>query len=203
MKIKMIDTAGGHYAIILKTKKKQDSNILYLEDKDLGVLFLEDKEGDLCSFKTVRKVHKVNCHKRKEQLIAAYRNTGWMSPELLNVIHCVVNDCKVCQKFGKSVARPRVFLSKSTSFNKIVTLDLKEFGSKCMLWMIDYFTRFIQEKLISNKKEDMIINTLTDSWCMNIGFPSHGFFAEEGSEFSNINLDELTSKLGLSVKFGP
>ena len=56
MRIKMIDTAGGHYAVILETKKRQDSKILYLEGTDLGVLFLEDEVGDLCSFKAVRKV---------------------------------------------------------------------------------------------------------------------------------------------------
>ena len=37
---------------------------------------------------------------------------------------------------------------------------------------------------------------------MNVSFPSHGFFADNGSEFLNIKLDELISKLGLSVKFG-
>ena len=59
-RIKMIDTAGGPYAVILETKKRQDSNILYLEDTDLIVFSLEDEEGDLCSFKVVRKVNKVN-----------------------------------------------------------------------------------------------------------------------------------------------
>ena len=29
------------------------------------------------------------------------------------------------------------------------------------------------------------------------------FFADNAGEFSNIKLDELTSKLGLTVKFGP
>ena len=77
--IKMIDTKGGHYGIILETRKK--NNVLYLEDAlgdNLGVLFLEDKKDKLCSFKAVRKVHEVNRHKQKEQLIAAYRITGWM-----------------------------------------------------------------------------------------------------------------------------
>ena len=124
-----------------------------------------------------------------------------MSPELVTVINRVVNDCKVCQKFEKSIARPRVTLPKSTSFNEIVTLDLKEFGSKYVLWMVDSFTRFIQGKLISNKKAETIIDALTDSWCMNVGFPTHGFFADNGKEFANVKLDELTSKLGLTVKF--
>ena len=38
---------------------------------------------------------------------------------------------------------------------------------------------------------------------MNMGFPSQEFFADNGGEFANIKLDELTSKLGLTVKFGP
>lgn len=88
---KTIDTIGGHYAIILETKRKQDSSS--------GVQFLKDTEGDLCSFKAVSKVHKVNQHKKKDQLVAAYRNAGRMSPELVNTINCVVNNCKVYQKF--------------------------------------------------------------------------------------------------------
>ena len=38
---------------------------------------------------------------------------------------------------------------------------------------------------------------------MSIGFPSHEFFSDNGEKFSNIKLYELTSKLGLTVKFGP
>ena len=68
--------------------------------------------------------------------------------------------------------------------------------------MIDPFTRFIRRKLISNKKADTIITALMDSWCMNVGFPSQGFFADNGGKFANIKLDELTSKLGLTVRFG-
>ena len=63
-------------------------------------------------------------------------------------------------------------MPKLTSFNEIVTLELKEFGLKYILWMVDSFKRFIQGKLIPNKKADTILATLTDSWCMNVGFPT-------------------------------
>ena len=105
---------------------------------------MEDTEGDLCSYRSVRKVIEVNHHKGKEQLMAAYRNADWMSRELSNIIDPLVNDCKICQKFQRSVVRPRVSLPELTSFNEIVTLDLKEFGKKYIVWMIDTFTRFIQ-----------------------------------------------------------
>ena len=78
--------------------------------------------------------------------MTTYRNAGWMSSELANIIDRVVNDCKVCQKFQKSVARPRVTLPKASSFNEVVTLDLKDFGNKYVLQMIDSFSRFIIEK---------------------------------------------------------
>ena len=101
----MEDTTGGHFGIVLETRKKKNTN-LFLVEEGSGILFMEDKEGDLCSFRAVRKVHEVNRHKGKEQLLSAYRNAGWMSPGLANIIDLVVNDCKVCQKFQKSVARP-------------------------------------------------------------------------------------------------
>ena len=118
----------------------------------MGVLFLEDKAEELCSLKPVRQVHKVNRHKQKDQLLACYRNAGWLSPELRDTITRVIQDCKICQKFSKSVMRPKIALPKSSSFNEVVTLDLKEFGAKYILWMIDLFTRFIQQNLITNKK---------------------------------------------------
>ena len=55
----MEDTASGYYGIVLKTKKKKNTN-MFLVEEDIGILFMEDKEGDLCSFKAVRKVHEVN-----------------------------------------------------------------------------------------------------------------------------------------------
>ena len=200
--LKMEDTAGGHYGIVLETRNNKEGD-LPLGEEDVGILFMEDKKGELCSFNAVKKVHELNRHKGKEQLLQGYRNAEWMSPEIVNTIERVVNDCKACQKFQKSVARPRVTLPKASSFNEVVTLDLKEFGNKYVLWMIDSFSRFMVGKMISNKKADTIIQAIIDSWCIIVGFPSHGFFADNGGEFSNIKLDELTSKLGLTVKFGP
>ena len=42
-----------------------------------------------------------------------------------------------------------------------------------------------------------------DCWCMNIGFLVGGFFADNGREFANVKMDEMASKLGILIKFGP
>ena len=38
---------------------------------------------------------------------------------------------------------------------------------------------------------------------MNLGFPTSGFFLQTMEEFANVKLDELASKLGIMVRFGP
>merc|ERR1711873_44739 len=92
------------------------------------------KEGErLDTFKAIRKVHEVTNHKSAEQLIISYRNGGIIGPETVRTIRQVVKDCKICQKFGRSMVRPKVALPRVTSFNEIVTLDLKQFGNKYVL----------------------------------------------------------------------
>ena len=119
-------------------------------------------------------MHNVNNHKKKHQLASAYRNDGWINPDLMNIINHVINDCKFYQKFAKSVCRPRISHPKATSFNEVVMLDIKEFGSKYVLQIIDIFTRFMQGVLISTKKLENIINSIYTTWnmkdCIPIGW---------------------------------
>ena len=88
MKVRMIDTNGGHYGVILETRARPVTNVDFVENvsEDIPILFLEDEKENLCSFRAIRKVHEINPHKSKEQLITAYNNAGWMSPELLSII---------------------------------------------------------------------------------------------------------------------
>ena len=67
--MKMVDTHGIHYAIVLETRQVPDSNVLFVEDEsqDVLILLLDDKQGDLCSLKAVRKVQKIYRHKGKDQ----------------------------------------------------------------------------------------------------------------------------------------
>ena len=93
-------------------------------------MYLEDRKEDLTTFASIKKLHEVNNHKGADQLVSAYSRARWMSPKVCNVIKRFVKDCKVFQKFSKSVSQPIVMLSKASSFNKIITMDLKFFGLK-------------------------------------------------------------------------
>ena len=80
---------------------------------------------------------------------------------------------------------------------------MKQFGNKYVLWCIDAFTRFVQGKLLNNKKAETIVNAINESWNLAFGIPGTGYYADNGTEFKNIKMDELVSKLGISISYGP
>ena len=129
---RMIDTGGNHVGIELERAKNGED-----------ILYTKGKEEELDTFKAIRRVHEVTNHKSVDQLIIAYRNAGLMGPGTVKTIKNVVRDCKVCQKFGRSMVKPKIALPKAGSFNEIVTLYLKQFGRKYVLWCVDAFTRFV------------------------------------------------------------
>ena len=87
----------------------------------------------MSDFRAIKKVHEANNHRSTDQLINAYSKAGWMTPKILEQIIRVVKDCRICSKFAKSVSRPKVTFQKSSSLNKVVTMDLKSFGSNYVL----------------------------------------------------------------------
>ena len=138
-------------------------------------MYLNEKKEDLTTYTAIRKLHEVNNYKGEHQLLSSYRRAGWMSPRVSDNIKMVVQNCKICQKFTKSVNRPKVTLQKVTIFHEIVTLDLKVFRSKHVLWIIDSFSRFVQGKVILNKRAETIISSVMDTWILCFGIPTVGF----------------------------
>ena len=68
---------------------------------------------------------------------------------------------------------------------------------------MDSFTRFIQGIVINNKRAETIIDALSEVWSLRFGYPTRGFWADNGSEFQNKETVELMSKLNLKIEFGP
>ena len=81
-------------------------------------------------------------------------------------------------------------------------MDLKSFRSRYVLWIIDSFNRFVEGKVILNKRADTLVSAVTDMWIICFGIPSVEFYAENGKEFVNVKMDELTKSLGVSIQLG-
>ena len=53
----------------------------------------------------------------------------------------------------------------------------------------------------ANKKVDTVVNALNECW--NLAFEiAVGYYADNGMEFKNVKMNELVSKLGISISYG-
>ena len=73
------------------------------------------------TFKAIRRVHEVTNHKSAEQLLKHYKRANLIGPNTVKLIKQVVKDCKICQKFGRSMVKPKIDLPNASSFNEVVT----------------------------------------------------------------------------------
>ena len=192
--VKMVRNDGGHLTVPLQ-KVEEWSTVE-------TVMFMKT-EDDVCSFAKVKKVHENTNHKSEQNLLHAYKEGNYLTDEVRKVIRKVCENCKVCQKLKKSQSKPKVALPKVTDFNQVVTLDLKQFAGKNVLWAVDSFTRFIQGIEINNKRAETVIDAISEVWSLRFGYPTRGFWADNGSEFQNKEMVELMSKLNLKIEFGP
>ena len=48
----------------------------------------------------------------------------------------------------------------------------------------------------------MIVNALNECWNLPFGIPVIGYYADNGTEFKNVKMDELVSNLGISINYG-
>ena len=120
-RFQLYDTEGGHRALQLYKCGTWTTNET--------VLFMK-KEKDVKSYDKVKRIHEVTNHKGEEQMIWAYRNANMLSDDIRKTIKKVVVNCRVCQRFKRSLGRPKVALPKVTDFNQIVAIDLKQIGNK-------------------------------------------------------------------------
>ena len=65
----------------------------------------------------------------------------------------------------------------------MVALDLKVIGDKNILWMICGFMIFIRGTVLKDKTPESVIKGLHVAWCLDIGFPTVGFWADNKGEF--------------------
>ena len=47
-------------------------------------------------------------------------------------------------------------MTRVTDFNQVITLDLKQFEERNVLWLIFSFTRFLQGIFIDNKEAETV-----------------------------------------------
>ena len=118
-----------------------------------------------------------------------YKEAGKDNSQIHEAIREVLKRCEICQKKKKSQSAPKITFMKASSFNEILTLNLKEKkinGQKrYILWVICSFSRFAKGIALKSKEMVEVTKALYNGWFCNYGCPSRGLWADNGTEFSN------------------
>ena len=189
LEIKTTHTRSGHMA--MKLEDADDSSM------DKRIMMLK-KEKQKLTPDVVRKIHETTNHKQLGNMLYIFRNAGRKDAEVRHLVEEVIDTCELCQKNKKSLSKPKVAFNKATNFNYVVTLDLKEVGTKHVLWMVCAFSRLIKGIVLSSKAADEVVQGIHHGWCLQFGFPSQGFWADNGREFQNEKMESFSSQMGFS-----
>ena len=153
---------------------------------------LTDKRTkEMFSDKELKNIHKISNHKQTDSMVEAFQNSGIALKQGDRAkIERMINKCQVCKRFKRSLAKPKVAWPRLHDFNQVVTLDLKEIkdekGRKVyILWMICGFTRFARGAVLRKKDAKTTFEALMNFWNWVFGFPSKGFWSDNGKEFCN------------------
>ena len=201
--------SGSHLKIGLQPLKEASlsTTVLYLQQEVLkvseGCENINEIAAKTINHEYLTRFHKGSGHKSAKNMMHALSQAEMVSPNTRRVVKDVISRCKECKKFGKSLPKPKTTLPKVSDTNQIITWDLKDWNGKYIMWMIDSFSRFVKGVVINNKTKETILKVLYYHWCCMLGYPSQGFWADNGGEFRNDTMAEFVEKCSLTLKFGP
>ena len=146
------------------------------------------------------KLHRQFGHPPAKSLVDLLKKSDLSSKrKLLKMIEVVTNECSTCRKFKKPSPRPIVSMPLSSKFNECVAMDLKVWGNKYFLVMIDIATRYCAAVVICNKNPDTIIRNVFIHWISIFGAPK-SFFSDNGGGVNNHAMRTLGEKFNITMK---
>ena len=194
--IKLQKTSTGHYSLPLKAGTHKEGINIY--DENIGnkitvkegfefdemerCLVAIDSDDDEERRKALKKLHEQMGHLPIEELI---KNSGKWTPEMKNVITNIESNCSTCKLYAKTPPKPVVALSRAQKFNEVLSVDLKKWRGKLILYMIDQWSRLTRGCFIKSKNHSEVVDGIWMHW-ISVGYGSRRcIHSDVGGEFSN------------------
>ena len=190
--IHMITTSAGHPVIPLLSNKEKDDKVVR------QTVFAVDlnKANDTETRKVLDKLHKQFGHRPKSVFVDLLKSNNQWQNKFGKIIDSIIDGCDGCILRKRNPDRPAVTIPMANDFNQILTMDLKIWKGKNILYMIDMFSRYTQAVVIDRKTPDCVINALFNKWIPTFGVPNQ-ILTDNGGEFSNEEMREVCSRLNV------
>ena len=193
-------TSIGHYSLPLNEIFHQRYvNEVNLETKDEfdGECWISISSEDKDEQKSALiKLHKQMGHLPITTLI---KQSGNWVEGMAPIIQKIEENCRTCKIYAKTPAKPVVALSRARKFNEVLSLDLKFWEEKIILYMIDQWSRLTVGIFIKSKNTSDVLDAIWMHWiAAGYGCP-HYIHNDKGGEFQSDQMIELSERLGCKV----
>ena len=182
-------TSAGHLIVDIIGKKE-----VFKVDEVFSVNILN--EDGPTQTKMLNKIHKQFGHRPKQAFIDLLKNADQWDRKFAGKLDEIMDGCKGCIMRKRNPDRPAVAMPMGTEFNEVVTMDLKIWKGKNILYIIDSFTRYTVAIVIEKKKPDMVVDAVMKKWVAYFGLMG-GILTDNGGEFSSELMREVCSMLGV------
>jgi transposase InsO family protein len=187
--VSLDESTSGHYTVSISKDVKV--NEVY------AVNLLSLSKGE--RRKKLHKLHSQFGHPAKDKLVSLMKNAGCWNDSFGDVLDNIHSKCRICKQFSKTPPRPVVALPLATDFNAVVCMDLKQWGHKWILHMIDMYTRYTVSVFLDRKLSTSVIDAVMINWVGLFGVMD-GLLTDNGGEFTSEELREVASILNIDVK---
>ena len=182
-------TSSGHYCVSI-AKEFDVSQVFAVK-----IAELEDSDR----YKVLLKLHRQFAHPSMVKLISLLKDSNSWSDEFKPLLLEIYQRCELCKMYPTTPPRPAVALPLAAQFNDKVALDLKKWGDKWILHMIDMWSRLTVSKFISRKKPTEVIDNIMLHWCgAGYGIMSN-IVTDNGGEFNADEIREVSSILNIQT----
>ena len=162
--LKVSTTSAGHF-------------IIDLIDQDEASVMEEICVVDLLKVdiatqsKLLQKIHKQFGHRPKRVFVDLLKDANKWQPHFSELLDKIIGKCEGCILRKRNPDRPSVALPRAQDFNEILTMDLKIWKGKNILYMIDMFTRYTVATVIPRKYPGEVIDAVMKYWVKHYGIP--------------------------------
>ena len=182
-------TSSGHYAVSIDRTRRVSSVCAVQLDK------VSNQER----YKALLKLHRQFTHPTQKKLITLLKDAGAWNEVCREDLDDIYRKCELCRVYKRTPDRPAVALPMANSFNDVVSMDLKKWGDKWILHLIDMFSRFSVSVFISRKRPCDVIDKIMTCW-VGAGFGVMGsILTDNGGEFSSDEMREVASILNVQT----
>jgi transposase InsO family protein len=183
-------TTSGHYCLpIDKLDRLPFDNVCVV---DLKHISNSDRE------KVLLKLHRQFAHPSEKRLIALLEDANIWDENYRGVIDKIQQNCEICKVYARTPSRPVVALPMAKAFNDIVAMDLKKWGERWILHMVDMWSRYTVSCFIDRKNPKCVIDKIMGNWIAIFGV-MRGIMTDNGGEFSSEETREVASILNLRI----